>query len=179
HPAYGRLDVALRDGKLVATYNGIAATLEHWHFEVFNAPKADNDPALANINWKLLFRTNVQGHVDAVSVPLEPAVSPIVFARLPDRKLTDPVYLKRFEGRYELSGQTATVRLQGHVLTLQQADAPPVALIADRDDTFQVKRQTGASVRFITNPEGQTTALSLSTDQGVFTAKRRPPGDER
>ena len=105
HPGYGPLTVELRDGKLVATYNGIAATLDHWHYEVFNAPKADNDPALADLNWKIQFQTNVKGYVDAVAVPLEPSVKPIVFTRRPDRKLSDPEYLKRFEGEYELAGQ--------------------------------------------------------------------------
>jgi CubicO group peptidase (beta-lactamase class C family) len=177
HPGYGRLDVALKDGKLVATYNGIAATLEHWHYEVFNAPKADNDPALADINWKLQFRTNVQGYVDAVFAPLEPSVKPIVFVRRPDRKLSDPDYLKRFEGRYELAGQTASIQLKGRVLTLQQENAPPVELVPDRDDGFTIKRQTGASIRFNTDPQGGVTGLSLSTDDGVFTATRKPPGN--
>ena len=49
--------------------------LEHWHFEVFNAPKADNDPALDDLNWKLQFQTNLKGYVDAVAVPLEPKSS--------------------------------------------------------------------------------------------------------
>ena len=102
--------------------NDIAVTLEHWHYEVFNAPKADNDPALADINWKIQFQTNVKGDVDAVAVPLEPSVKPIVFARRPDRKLSDPEYLRRFEGEYELAGEPATVRLQGHVLILKQAN---------------------------------------------------------
>ncbi len=125
HPGYGELTVEVKDGKLVAVINDIRATLEHWHYEVFNAPKADNDPALDDLNWKLQFQTNVKGDVDAVSAPLEPTVKPIVFTRRPDRKLSDPEYLKRFEGQYELAGQAATVRLQGHVLTFKQAEGSP------------------------------------------------------
>ncbi len=68
-PATGSLKIELHDGQLVIIYNGIEATLDHWHFEVFNAPKADNDPALVDINWKLQFQTNVKGYVDAVAVP--------------------------------------------------------------------------------------------------------------
>ncbi len=99
HPGYGPLTVELHDGQLVSTYNGIRATLDHWHYEVFNAPKADNDPALADLNLKLQFQTNLKGYVDAVAVPLEPSVKPIVFTKRPDKKLSDPEYLKRFEGR--------------------------------------------------------------------------------
>ncbi|MFI5455301.1 MAG: serine hydrolase [Isosphaerales bacterium] len=99
HPGYGPLKIELRDGRLVSVYNGIQATLEHWHFEVFNAPKADNDHTLGNVNWMLPFQTNLKGYVDAVAVPLEPTVKPIVFTKRPDKKLSDPEYLKRFAKR--------------------------------------------------------------------------------
>jgi CubicO group peptidase (beta-lactamase class C family) len=174
HPGYGELKVEFKNGKLVAVINGIEATLEHWHYEVFNAPKADNDPALADINWKLQFQTNVKGDVDAVTAPLEPSVKPILFTKRPDKKLSDPEYLKRFEGQYELAGQTATIRLQGHVLTLKQADGPPVELIPDRNDEFNLKRQAGVSIHFVTDPQGHVTEMALNTDDGVFTAKRQP-----
>jgi hypothetical protein len=174
HPGYGPLQVKVRDGRLVSRYNGIEATLEHWHFEVFSAPKADNDPALADLNLKLQFRTNLKGYVDAVSVPLEPSVPPIVFTKRPDSKLSDPEYLKRFEGTYELAGQPVTVRLQGHVLMFEQKDARPVELVPDRDDEFNVKRRPTLSVKFIADGHGTVVELALSTPDGVFSAKRKP-----
>ncbi len=174
HPGYGAFTVELRDGKLIAAYNGIAATLDHWHYEVFNAPKADNDPALADLNWKVQFQTNVKGDVDAVAVPMEPSVKPIVFTRRPDRKLSDPEYLKRFEGPYELAGEGLDVRLQGHVLILKQPGAPPTELVPDRHDEFGLKKQAGVSVHFINGPEGRATAMVISTDDGVYTARRKP-----
>jgi CubicO group peptidase (beta-lactamase class C family) len=174
HPGYGLLKVELRNGKLVMIFNGIEATLDHWHYEVFNAPKADNDPALVDVNWKVQFQTNVKGDVDAVAVPLEPTVKPITFVKRPDRKLSDPDYLRRFEGEYELAGQPATVRLRGHVLTLQQGGGAPAELIPDRNDEFGVKKQSGASIRFITDAQGRATEMAVSTDDGVFTAKRKP-----
>ena len=99
HAGYGPLQIEVHDGRLVSVYNGIRATLDHWHYEVFNAPKADNDPALAELDLRLQFRTNFKGYVNAVAVPLEPSVEPIVFLKQPDKKLSDPDYLKRFEGR--------------------------------------------------------------------------------
>ena len=123
HPGYGSLKVELQGGRLVSTYNGIRSTLDHWHYEVFSAPKADNDPALDDLNLKFHFQTNLKGYVDAVAIPLEPSVKPIIFTKRPDKKLSDPEYLKRFEGEYELAGQPATVRLQGHSLFLEQKGA--------------------------------------------------------
>jgi CubicO group peptidase (beta-lactamase class C family) len=174
HPGYGVLKVELRDGKLVAVYNGIRATLDHWHYEVFSAPKADNDPALADLNWKVQFQTNVKGDVDAVAAPLEPTVKPIVFTRRPDSKLSDPEYLKRLEGEYELAGQTATIRLQGNVLVYQQGSSSPIELVPNRNDEFTPKKSTGVSLRFVNAAQGNATEIAISTDEGVFTAKRKP-----
>jgi CubicO group peptidase (beta-lactamase class C family) len=173
HPGYGPLKVELRDGRLVSSYNGIEATLEHWHFEVFDAPKADNDPALADFNMKFQFQTNFKGYVDAVAVPLEPSVKPIVFTKHPDKKLADPEYLKRFAGEYELAGQTVTVRLQGHVLMFEQKGAQPRELVPDRDDEFNLKGLSGLSVRFVSDRNGKVLELALNTLGGVFSAKRK------
>src|SRR5262249_21330321 len=100
HPGYGALVIDLRDGRLVSVFNGIEAPLEHWHFEVFSAPKATNDPALDELNLKFQFQTNFKGYVDGVLVPLEPSVKPILFSKRPEKKLSDPDYLKRFVGEY-------------------------------------------------------------------------------
>ncbi len=173
HAGYGPLQIEVHDGRLVSVYNGIRATLDHWHYEVFNAPKADNDPALAELDLRLQFRTNFKGYVDAVAVPLEPSVEPIVFLKQPDKKLSDPDYLKRFEGQYELPGRTLTIRLQGHVLMLEEKGAQPVELIPDRDDGFNLKRRVGLSLRFVTDDQGKVKELALSTPGGVFSARRK------
>ena len=36
------------------------------------------------------------------------------------------------------------------------------------------RRQAGVSVRFVTDPQGKVTEIAVSTDDGVFTAKRKP-----
>jgi CubicO group peptidase (beta-lactamase class C family) len=174
HPGYGPLKIEVHDGHLVSIYNGIRAPLDHWHFEVFNAPKAENDPALVDLNLKLQFQTNVKGYVDAVAVPLEPSVKPIVFIKRSDKKLSDPEYLKRFEGEYELAGQPVTIHLQGQVLFFEQKGARSMELAPDRDDEFNLKRITGLSVRFVTDAHGKVTEMALSTPDGVFSAKRKP-----
>src|SRR5262249_41505593 len=143
HRGYGTLKIALRDGKLVYTYNGIEATLEHWHYEVFAAPKADNDPAMADLNLELQFQDDLKCYVSTVALPLEPRVKPIVFAKASDRKLSDTDYLKRFAGDYELADETMTVRLQGDVLMLDRKGSPSLELTPDRNDEFNAKLATG------------------------------------
>jgi CubicO group peptidase (beta-lactamase class C family) len=173
HAGYGPLAIELRDGRLVSVYNGIEAPLDHWHFEVFNAPKAANDPALAELNLKFQFQTNFKGYVDGVLVPMEPSVKPILFSKRPDKKLSDPEYLKRFAGEYELAGQPVTIRLEGRALKFEQKGAPAVELVPDRDDEFNLKRAAGLSIRFVTDGHGRVNELALSTPDGVFSAKRK------
>jgi CubicO group peptidase (beta-lactamase class C family) len=174
HPGYGPLKIELRDGRLVSVYNGLEFTLEHWHFEVFNAPKADNDPTLDNLNWKVAFQTNVKGFVDAVAVPLEPKVKPIVFTKRPDKKLSDPEYLKRFAGEYEHAGQTITIRLQGHVLMFEQKGARPLEMVPDHADLFNLKQVARLNLRFVTNTQGKVVELALIYPDEVNLAKRKP-----
>ncbi len=76
-------------------------------------------------------------------------------------------------GRVRAGRRVRHVRLQGHVLILKQADAPPVELVPDRDDEFGLKKQAGVSIRFVTGPAGRVTEMAVSTDDGVFTARRK------
>ncbi len=48
----------------------------------------------------------------------EPSVKPIVFTIKPDARLSDPTYLKRFAGEFELAGRTLSVRINGNTLML-------------------------------------------------------------
>ena len=122
HPGYGVAHVELREGKLHFSFNGIDAPLEHWHYEVFNALKNPKDPALEDM--KVQFLTGVKGFVESLSVPFEPRLKPIVFTKRPDAKLSDPEYLKKFTGEYELAGNSVSVRLEGNVLLLDVKGQP-------------------------------------------------------
>ena len=173
HPGYGVVQVEQRDGKLGFSYNGIDAQLEHWHFEVWNALKNPKDPAFADM--KLQFLTGVRGYVEGLSLPFEPRLEPIVFSRKPDTKLSDPEYLKKFTGDYELAGNTSHVRLSGNVLVLQVQNQGVLNLVPDRDDSFTLKEQAGTSVHFVTDSDGSVSEMALSTAAGVFSAKRKKP----
>ncbi len=173
HPGYGEAQVELRDGKLTFRFNGIDAELEHWHFEVWNALKNPKDPAFADM--KLQFVTGLKGYVESVSVPFESRIKPIVFSKKPDAKLSDPEYLKKFTGEFELAGNTVSVRLEGSVLMLDVQGQAPATLLPDRDDGFNIKEQSGTSIHFVTDSGGKVSVLALSTAAGVFSAKRKNP----
>ena len=80
HPVYGVITVS-RDGEsgLKATLHESPVRLEHWHYETFRV--VFEDPARANEKMFVLFRTNVEGDVDALEMPVERENNAIVFEK--------------------------------------------------------------------------------------------------
>jgi len=172
NPGYGVARVSIAGERLEWTYNGITSPLDHWHYDVWNAAKGAEDPAF--VDTKLLFRTNVKGNIDGFSAALEPLAEEIVFRKRPDARLSDPAYLARFLGSYELAGQIFTIGLQGSVLSLSIPGQPLYLLDPDRDDEFFLRGLSGFSLRFVSEAGGAVTALESRQPNGVFTAKRNP-----
>ena len=171
HPGYGIVKIDLRDGKLNFAYNNIEAPLEHWHFEVWNALKNPKDPAFED--QKVQFLTNVKGYVDGLAVSFEPSLKAIVFTLRPDDRLSDPDYLKRFTGQYDLADRTLRVELKGNALVLDSQGQAAANLIPDRNDGFTIKGQSGTSLRFLGEKDQPASAIALETPGGVFTARRK------
>ncbi len=172
HPGYGTLAIAVNGeaDRLVATFHDIETPLEHWHYDVFNGLRNPADPTFTDMKYN--FRTNLKGDIDAVAAPFEPAVAPIVFERLPDRRLRDPGYLARFVGRYALANDTAEVVLKGSALTLSQRGAPVRMLDPDRGSEFNLRGLTGFSVEFVVDQAGVVTVARFKQPNGVFEARR-------
>jgi CubicO group peptidase (beta-lactamase class C family) len=171
HPGYGIIKIARRDGHLNIDYNNIEAPLEHWHFEVFNALKNPKDPAFED--QKVQFLTNVKGYVDGLAVSFEPSLTPIIFTLRPDGRLSDPEYLKRFTGEYDLAGRIISVRLKGSALVLDSQGQATANLSPERNDGFTVKGQAETILRFVSEHNQPASAIMLETPGGVFTAKRK------
>jgi len=170
HPGYGVLKVALRDGKLEATFNNIATPLEHWHYDTFNGGKA-KDPTFSNM--KYLFQTDVNGYVAKVSAQFEPSVKEIVFAKKPDARLFDPAYLSRYAGAYDLMGQTINVSLKGAALVAVIGGQPPVDLVPALSGDFTFKQVQVVSLHFIMDDKGNAASFELRQPGTVLTAKRK------
>jgi len=171
NPGYGPLAVALAGDHLQVTYNGITQPLEHWHYEVWNGTKGAKDPVFEDM--KFMFVTNMKGDVDAVQAPFEPEVKDIVFTRRPDARMSDPAYLEKFTGQYELAGQAVTVALKGNVLTLTVPGQPQYELVPGKLDEFNLKGVSVISVKFTVDPKEGVTEAVFDQPEGVFIAKRK------
>jgi CubicO group peptidase (beta-lactamase class C family) len=76
HPAYGRIVVTANGGALAAAFNGADLTLQHFHYDVFDATLGRRAPT------KLQFHSGVDGRIRSLSAGFEPAVKEIVFERV-------------------------------------------------------------------------------------------------
>lgn len=171
HPGYGVLKIEKSGDHLRATFNHLVTELEHWHYEVWNGLKNEKDPVFEDM--KYTFRTDLGGTVTELSVPFEPAVKEIVFKRLPDARLSDPVWLKLLVGEYEMSGSLFAISLAGDRLLLRLKGQPPYELEPSFEGWFNVKRLTGFRIRFVADAKGRITEFVSIQPNGVFTARRK------
>ena len=69
HPGYGTLGIEQNDGNLTVNFNGIAAPLEHWHYDVWTGAETEGDTTFED--QKFLFRGNEDGLIAEVTSVLE------------------------------------------------------------------------------------------------------------
>ena len=78
HPAYGNLRISCEADTLRWNGLGLDLPMAHRHYDVFEiAP----EPAVWFENKTVEFARGVEGHLQSLAVPLEPAVAPIIFRR--------------------------------------------------------------------------------------------------
>ncbi|HEX4963256.1 MAG TPA: serine hydrolase [Thermoanaerobaculia bacterium] len=170
NPGYGILKVAVAGDHLEATYHDIVQPLEHWHYEVWNGKEGAKDPTLQNV--KFLFQGDLKGNVASVAAQFEPQVKEIVFTKKADPRLSDPAWLARYVGEYELSGETARVEQAGSTLTLSLSGQPLYHLVPGLGE-FTLKELPVVSASFVEDAQGKVTAVTFNQPNGVFTAKKK------
>ncbi|MBL8169435.1 MAG: serine hydrolase [Acidobacteria bacterium] len=170
HSGYGVLTVALNGDKLEATFNKIATPLEHWHYDTFSGGKA-KDGVFENMKYS--FQADASGFIAGVSAPFEASVSPIVFKKKPDARLSDPAYLARFTGEYSLMGQIWTVSLKGNALAVSVPGQPQMDLLPSLSGDFAIKQTQVVSLHFVSDDAGKISAIEIRQPNTVLTAKRK------
>ncbi len=170
HPGYGTLAIRLEDGALSMTFNDITSPLEHWHYDVWNGAEVDGDKTFED--QKLIFRGDVHGEIAAVEAAFEPQVDAIVFEKRPDARLSDPDYLRRLAGVYQMPGQRVTIELAGGVLTVTLPGQPQYTLVPDVSGRFVLEEYSIITVGFTLEGDGNATAITFYQPNGVFEAKR-------
>lgn len=166
HPGYGSLRVAREGEDLSFSLNGLEGSLEHWHYDVFEAP----DTPVGSV--KLEFLSGIDGRIDRAQALVEPAVAPIVFTREPPAELSDPAFLARLAGEYLLMGQTVRVAVRGESLAVSIPGQPTYELVPYEGTEYKVEGLPGYRVRFTLEGE-RATGLDFVQPNGTFHAERR------
>ncbi|MBS0190133.1 MAG: serine hydrolase [Phycisphaerales bacterium] len=174
HPGYGVISVTVdnsssSDPALAFAYNGIRTPLEHWHYDVFSGKKNEKDQTFES--FKLLFETGLDGEIDALRAPMEPAEEPFVFKRKGDSELFDKAFLSKLAGDYVVSDtQPCTISLSGDTLTASLPGQPTYQLVPGRHRTFRLKELEGFSIQFVLENDA-VQELRFVQPNGVFKAK--------
>lgn len=170
HPGYGALDVTLKDGALYFTYHNFTARLDHWHYDVFQAPQ-ERTSELDSARVK--FETDLEGEVSGIAVPMEPNVSPIVFSKQPPLEMTDRAFLQRFAGKYEVSGVEVEVALrEDNVLQLIQFGRA-YDLLPVRGTLFRIRDLTGFSIEFLADKSGAIDRFALHAGSSTIAPRKK------
>jgi len=174
NPGYGVFGIAVVGTRLEMTYNRIVTPMEHWHYEVWDGLKKEGEKADNTFeNFRIQFLTDFDGEVSGVAAPMEPLVKDIVFTRRPDLRLSDPAFLARLAGTYELGPQKAVFTLRGNGLVLDIDGERQPDLLPYRNNRFIFKGASGYSVTFLLDAGGLATEATFIQPDGVYTAKRK------
>jgi CubicO group peptidase (beta-lactamase class C family) len=168
HPGYGTLTITL-DGDILKPFFGtLDLSLEHRHYETFDLEWHEIF-AQADV-FPLMFLSDPDGYITALTVPFEASVEPLRFDRRPDAP--DPDVLRRLCGAYAMGPIEVVVALRGeHVLTVTVAGNPPVELEPVRGLRFGLKDQLGVTAEFELDESGAVTRL-VAQPLGIFRPTR-------
>lgn len=165
HPAYGRLQIGLREEQLQFDFHKLQFPLMHFHYDRFDTP---DDEYYGK--WSVNFVTNPQGDVDKAVMSLDE--SEAVFTRKPE-----PLASKRLQqlaGTYETptGSKFQVVLREDSSLYIVFPGEPDEKLTHYKGLQFRMQEFSDLVFEFV-EEHGQTTALTQRDPGGeyIFTRK--------
>lgn len=171
NPGYGVLRIERDGDNLKLSLNLLSSPLRHFHYDVFETPENPLNPVEKT---KVQFFMDVKGEIASLSMPLEPHVKDIVFARRAPKAMSERSFLEPFVGQYEVGGATATVTIQGeNTLVMVIPGQPKYALVPVRGTTFDLKELAGYSIEFKLDATGRVNEAVFYQPGATFVAKKK------
>ncbi|MEY2510182.1 MAG: hypothetical protein QOE26_945 [Verrucomicrobiota bacterium] len=158
HPGYGPMKVRLEKDRLMLSYNKFTTPLDHWHYEVFQAPADRQNPLELT---RVQFNSDFSGEVASISVPLEPNVEPIVFIRQPPAEMRDPKFLEPLSGEYDNGGVPVTIAVREDNVLQYIVLGNARELVPVRGTYFRLKDLTGVAVEFMKDSAGKYDRMAI------------------
>jgi CubicO group peptidase (beta-lactamase class C family) len=171
HPGYGTLTIAVEGSTLRPRLGTLDLSLAHRHYETFDLEW--HELGDQSHLFPLMFLSDPDGDITALTVPFEPSVEPLRFDRLPDARAKDPEVLRRLCGTYAMGPIEVVVALRcDHVLTVTVPGAPPFDLQpARRGLRFEVAGQPAVTAEFELDETGAVARL-VAQPLGIFRPKK-------
>jgi hypothetical protein len=169
HPGYGTLTISVDGGALQPSLGTMKLSLAHRHYETFDLDWHELGEQAHS--FPLMFLSDPDGDITALTVPFEPAVEALRFDRLPDSAARDPEVARRLHGTYVM-GPVELVVAQGagDALTVTTQGGQSLELLPGRGLRFEVKGQPGITAEFELDEAGAATRL-VAQPLGVFHRK--------
>jgi CubicO group peptidase (beta-lactamase class C family) len=164
-PAYGKMVISFKNDNLYFDFNNTSLPLYHYHYDRFVSP----DDEIAG-KWSLTFSIDAQGSVSQIKVSLDE--KEVTFTRKADAGLTDPKFLKKLEGQYELNGNLVNIVMKNGELIVNTA--PPAHLEPYKNNSFRIREFSDQIVEFTFDENGAATGVKFTADGKtvVFTKKK-------
>lgn len=165
HPAYGLLNIGLKEGQLQFDFHKLQFPLTHFHYDRFDTPDDERYG-----KWSVNFLTNPQGDIDRVVMSLDEAE--VIFTRVPEA--LEPALLQRLTGTYE----TATgfkfqvvLKEEGSLFIVFPGE-PDLKLIHYKGLRFRVQEFSDLTFEFV-EENGQIKALKQRDPSAEFVYSRK------
>jgi CubicO group peptidase (beta-lactamase class C family) len=171
HPAYGRIAITQDGDGLHWAYRGLAAPLEHRHYDTFELPEIPH--RLHPDRLAISFAVDRDGNIASLSAPFEPMVKDIVFVRVAAGEGMDEVFRKSCVGRFSHGAMTHVVAQDADgQLLLTPSNQPTYRLRPYQGRIFRIVELEGFRVEFRRGPEGTVDDLIFHQPNGTFLARR-------
>ncbi len=149
------MEISQQNEQLSFTFHNTTLPLSHYHYDRFVSDDDEIDG-----KWSLSFTTDAQGSIQQVKVSLDE--KEVIFNKKADARLSDPEFLKKLTGSYELNGGVVKIVISNKELVL--ATAPPQHLEPYKGTAFRSREFSDQLVEFILDGNGVATSFKFTYD---------------
>jgi hypothetical protein len=166
HPGYGTLSITAEGDTLRPHLGTMDLSLSRRHYETFDLEW--HELGDQGHIFPLMFLSDPDGDITALTLPFEPSGEPLRFERLPDTRARDPEVLRRLCGSYAMGPiELVVAQRGGQVLTVTAPGGQVLELEAGRGLRFEVKGQPGITAEFELDATGAVARLVVQP-LGIF-----------
>ena len=172
HPGYGSFKIISRNDSLFARFGNFTWWLAPQQYNSFRGIEmmANGRPDLNDTRLLVQFQSNVNGVIEKISIPFEPAVPPIVFVKEFFALQVNP---RIYTGRYWIDEEEGTISVnEAGSLSLNLAGQKSIELIPREDDIFNLKGYKEYDLIFSRDKKKQVIGFTLHQSDANFKATK-------